>query len=298
MFQKSSRSIAILFLPIIIVTGCWKIASASNINVLTTILPLYIFTGNILDGIDGVRLELLIEGENANPHIYSMTIEGVKKISSADVIIANGIVEEFFNMDKIRDMNPRARIVLTQHVSAREGNLPGMDFRNPHTWLSPKRAIIECEEIGKVLREALPEYDDAIKENVKRFRKKLKKVSEQISSMLHRAGKLDIITFHDALDIFAADFGTNILYHIEEVHGVPPSPKKLAEILDRIKEKGKTVILVSESPEPDAITSMIAKKSNAPTVWFDPIISGEKNLTRYEETMIENVEKLVSSFTM
>lgn len=298
MFKKPSNTTAVLFLPIIFVLCCLKCASASTKNVLTTILPLYIFTGNILNGIDGIQLELLIRGENANPHTYSMTIEGVRRISSAHVIIANGKAEDFFDLGKIRDMNSHAKIVLTHNVSARAGYLPPIDIKNPHTWLSPKRAIIECDEIGKVLGEAFPEYADVIKENLKRYRVKLETVSNQISSMLQKAGSLDIITFHDALDIFSVDFGTNILFHIEEVHGVPPSPKKLAEILDTIKSKGGRVMLVSESPEPDALTNIIAKKSKAPTIWFDPIISGAKNLTRYEETMIENIKKLVSSITM
>ncbi len=298
MFRKLTRHIGIVFLSIVLTGSCYQATAASSREVLTTILPLYIFTANILNGINGVHLQLLIEGENANPHVYTMTVQGVKKIASAEVIIANGKAEEFFDLGKIKDLNPRARVVLTHQVSSRVSYLSPIDARNPHTWLSPKRAIIECEEIGKALQEAFPEYDAAIGENVKIYRKKLEVLSERIFSMVSKAGGFDIITFHDALDIFAIDFGASILYHIEEVHGIPPSPKRLADILDTIKAKGGKVILVSESPEPDTITSMIAGKTDAPVVWFDPIISGEKNVTRYEETMLRNVEKLISSFTM
>lgn len=291
-------SLAAILLSLSLATFAGKPASAADRNILTTILPLYIFTGNLLNGIDGISLELLIDGDNANPHTYSMTIKGLKKISAAHVIIANGKAEEFLDMEKVRDMNPRAALVLTHNVSSRAKHLPSVKTSNPHTWLSPKRAILECQEISRALGEIFPHMKGTIEENMRGYRKRLEALSDQIASSLGAAGNLEIITFHDALDIFAKDFGISILYHIEEVHGIPPSPRKLGEILETIKARGSRVILVSESPEPDAITKMIAARSNAPTVWFDPIISGNTHLSRYEKTMGENVEKLATSFTM
>lgn len=296
--RNIKRFLAAFLLPLSLVSFAGKPAPAAGKNILTTILPLYIFTGNLLNGIDGISLELLIDGDSANPHTYSMTMEGLKKISSAHVIIANGKAEEFLDIEKIRELNPRATLVLTHNVSSLAKHLPSVETNNPHTWLSPKRAILECQEISRALGEIFPHMKGTIEENMRGYRKRLDALSDQIVSSLGAAGNLEIVTFHDALDIFAKDFGIRILYHIEDVHGIPPSPRKLGEILETIEARGSRVILVSESPEPDAITKMIAARSNAPTVWFDPIISGDTHLSRYENTMGENVEKLITSFTM
>lgn len=296
--RKASLFIIAFWLALLIVPLRGRPSSAAGKNILTTILPLYLFTGNLVNGIENIHLELLIDGENANPHTYSMTIEAMKRISKAHVIIANGKAEEILDFEKIRSMNPSAKILLTHSASASAEDLPTIDGKNPHTWLSPKRAIVECEEIVKTLVTAFPDLKESIEGNMRGYRKKLEVLAGQLALKLSRVKSAEIITFHDALDVFAADFGVPILYHIEDVHGIPPSPGKLVKILEAIRVRNNRVVLVSETPEPDPITSMIAKKSNATTVWFDPIISGKRNLARYEETMMENVEKLVSSFTM
>ncbi len=269
-----------------------------KMKILTTILPLYIFTRNLTRGIEGVELELLIDGAKSDPHTYSLTIADVKKIAGSDLIIANGRAEESIDFSKIRAANLRAPILFTHDASVHGKGLPPVKDSNPHTWLSPKRASLECDSIGRFLMGAFPEESSLIRKNLEEYQKSLEILSGWISRMVLRNRLLRLITFHDALDIFAADYGLLAPIHVEEVHGVPPSMQKIVFLVkEASSHKGNTVI-VSETPHPDPITRRISEMSGAPIVWFNPILQGEKEETLYEKMIEESVEKLLPSSTM
>jgi zinc transport system substrate-binding protein len=170
---------------------------------------------------------------------------------------------------------------------------------NPHTWLSPKRASLECDAIGIFLTGAFPEGSYLIRKNLEEYKKSLELLSEWISRMVFQNRRLRLITFHDALDIFAADYGLLAPVHVEEVHGIPPSMEKIVFLVkEASSHKGDTVI-VSESPHPDPITRRISEMSGAPIVWFNPILQGKKDDDNLYKKMIEeSVEKLLPSSTM
>ena len=60
------------------------------LTVVTSFYPMYIATLNIVDGVNGVRLENLSEPQTGCLHDFQLTPEDMKLLSTADVFVING----------------------------------------------------------------------------------------------------------------------------------------------------------------------------------------------------------------
>jgi len=267
-------------------------------SILTTILPLTIFTENLVRGVKGIRVDLLMNGNIPDPHTYTLVVKDLLKISRAKVIVANGFAEGNLDFQRIGKINPEAPIILTRAIAARAPGLPQIPLSNPHTWLSPKRAIIVCEGIANELIRVFPGARLLIKKNLQDYKKRLLHLSLNISRILEKSDRVRLISFHDALDIFSLDYGIPTPIHVEEVHGVTPSIGKILKIVKRPSQEKWKSLLVSETSLPDKVTKRLSELSHIPVIWFDPVLQGSRDLTGYEERMLKNVEKLSSSGTM
>lgn len=68
-------------------------------TVVTSFYPMYIAALNIVDGVDGVRLENLSEPQTGCLHDFQLTPEDMKLLSTADVFVINGGGIESFMSD-------------------------------------------------------------------------------------------------------------------------------------------------------------------------------------------------------
>ena len=69
------------------------------LTVVTSFYPMYIATLNIVDGVNGVRLENLSEPQTGCLHDFQLTPEDMKLLSTADVFVINGGGIESFMSD-------------------------------------------------------------------------------------------------------------------------------------------------------------------------------------------------------
>ncbi len=69
------------------------------LTVVTSFYPMYIATFNIVDGVEGVRLENLSEPQTGCLHDFQLTPEDMKLLSTADVFVINGGGIESFMSD-------------------------------------------------------------------------------------------------------------------------------------------------------------------------------------------------------
>lgn len=79
-------------------------------HVVCTFLPMYVFTQNVVGDVPGVEVHLLISRDAGCPHSYALTGQDLKKISRADVIVANGLGIEPF-LDQILRKQSRVKLI-------------------------------------------------------------------------------------------------------------------------------------------------------------------------------------------
>lgn len=75
-------------------------AEQENLSILTSFLPMYIFTANIIDGVEGITLNNLAVPESGCLHDYTLLPADMKKLEQANIFIINGAGMEGF-MDQV-----------------------------------------------------------------------------------------------------------------------------------------------------------------------------------------------------
>ena len=82
-----------------------------RLRIVTTTLPVTVFTLNVVGQTPGVRVEMLLPPNLGCPHDYDLTPGEMKRISRAEVIIVNGLGLEEFLGKPLKQANPRARLI-------------------------------------------------------------------------------------------------------------------------------------------------------------------------------------------
>ena len=130
--------------------------AAEPLRVLTSFLPMEIFTRNVVGDTPGVIVESMLPASMGCPHDYALTPGDMKKIASADLFIANGLGMEDFLGEPVRRANRKIRIVETSAAVLPIRDAHGHGDVNPHAWVSPRNAILQVREIEKALSSAKP----------------------------------------------------------------------------------------------------------------------------------------------
>ena len=70
-----------------------------TLHILATTYPVYLFTTAVTEGVEGVEVTRLIQQEISCLHDYTLTVNDMKAIEAADVIVMNGVGLEDFMAD-------------------------------------------------------------------------------------------------------------------------------------------------------------------------------------------------------
>jgi zinc transport system substrate-binding protein len=100
--------------------GAWMAAPFSlqarepgrPLQVVCTILPVYILTLNVVGQIPGIDVKLLLPPHQGCPHNYDLTPSDLIKIARADLIVANGLGLEEFLEKTLKQANLKIRVLL------------------------------------------------------------------------------------------------------------------------------------------------------------------------------------------
>lgn len=124
----------------------------AKLRILCAILPMYIFSANIIKGANGVELSLLISGQSGCPHDYSLTPGDMSKIASADILIINGLGIESFLPDNLLESYPKLKLII-----ASEGINGLIKYKAKHS--AHHHAGEHDNDIPVYIAEPLEEFD-------------------------------------------------------------------------------------------------------------------------------------------
>jgi ABC-type Zn uptake system ZnuABC Zn-binding protein ZnuA len=267
-------------------------AGAGELRILASFLPMYIFTINVAGDAPGVSVDLMLPASMGCPHDYTLTPGDMRKIAAANLYIANGYGMEEFLGAPVRKANPRIRIVETARgvppIREAEG---GHDGINPHTWVSPRNAIIQVRNIETALALASPRNAGAFRRNADAYASKLAVLAGEFESASARFGNRRIVAFHNVFDYLARDMGLNIVGKIEETPGQEPSAGEIDKLVRAIREK-KAAAVFWEPQYPRRLAEMIAAEAGVPARVLDPLSTGPTKTDAYEAVMRENLRTL------
>ncbi|MDD5043380.1 MAG: metal ABC transporter substrate-binding protein [Patescibacteria group bacterium] len=272
-----------------------------KLRVVTTVLPLYAFTKNIVG--DKAEVENLLPAGAGCAHDYSFTPADVIKIFKADVVIKNGAhlddwVDEIIESAgrgnlKVIDASEGIELlgVVESAKKPEEDEHAHSEEGNPHVWLDPLLAVKEVEKIGGGLMEADPGNKSVYLENSIAYIRKLRDLDKELELGLQDLKTKNFISFHAAFDYFAKRYGLNQVAVLEESPGKEPGAQYIANLINLIK-KYKVPALFTEPQYSPKLMETLAADLKLPVFELDPLVTGEFTLDFYEKGMRKNTEIL------
>jgi zinc transport system substrate-binding protein len=283
-------------------------ARAESLRVLASFFPMYLFAKNVVGDTSGVTVDAMLPPSLGCPHDYALTPGDMKKIAAADIFIANGLGMEEFLGTPVRQANPGIVLVETADfvtpdriLAAREGGDParppggdhGHGDVNPHTWTSPRNAILQVRGIEKALSEASPRNAAGFRRNADAYVARLEALAREYEDASMQLRGRAVVTYHDILDYLVRDAGLTVVGHIVEEAGEEPSAGDIHRLIRTIRET-KAAAVFAEPQYATRLAETVGREAGVPVRILDPVATGDPSPTAYEDAMRGNLHTILT----
>ena len=300
------------------------------LTVVTSFYPMYIAALNIVDGVEGVRLENLSEPQTGCVHDFQLTPEDMKLLSTADVFVINGGGIESF-MSDVAKAYPKLDVVEAcedvallseddadsdhdhdhdadtesdsdhdhdHEADAESDSAHDHDHgdENAHAWMSVPRYRTMVQTIASRLAEKDAKHADEYYANAKAYDAKLAVLEEKINSLKSLTNGQNIIIFHEAYAYVADDFSMNACYLLDLDEERSVSAGEIKQVIGAIKDDGVSVILAEELYG-KSMGDTVSRETDVHVIYIDPLNRGEYDKDSYLYGMEHNIELIKEAFT-
>lgn len=209
-----------------------------KLQIITTFYPIYDFTKNIVG--DEGEVSLLMPA-GSEPHDYEPSAKDIAKVTEADAFIYHNENMETWVPSAIDTWKKGTPNIIegTKDLLLLPGDDEAHDHSHedghhheldPHTWVSPYRAIQEVNSIKKQLVKLYPQKKAIFEVNTKKYLAKLEALDEEYSRTLKNAKQKNFVTQHQAFSYLALDYDLNQV----GISGInpdqEPDPSRIAEL--------------------------------------------------------------------
>jgi ABC-type Zn uptake system ZnuABC Zn-binding protein ZnuA len=245
-------------------------------------------------GGDRVEVESLSQPEQ-DPHAIELKPAQLVRARQAAMLVKVGldhepwlarlpavsapVVDASKTVPLLQTETPRLRTERKAHTHA---------YGNTHYWLDPKNARPITASILAGLASLSPADRATFEARREAFLSRLEERLAAWEATLAPWRGARIVVVHDSWSYFAERFGLKIVAAAEPNPGVPPSPRELAALLDRLR--GSDVrVLISDPHSDPSLVRQIADKGGIKAVTLLP--SGRDYVGLFEE----NVQRLAQA---
>lgn len=141
---------------------------------------------------------------------------------------------------------------------------------DPHAWLSPTNATTWLNLIAAELSAADPDNAGTYFANAAAGRDEMAALGAEVNGILEPVRDLDFIVFHDAFQYFETDFDLPASGAISLSDASDPSPARIVEIQNRVREEGIDCVLSEPQFNPGLVATVL-DGTDAKTAVIDPL---------------------------
>ena len=238
------------------------VASDDEILVMTSCNPVYIATLNVLDGVDGYRVENLSQPTTGCLHDYTLTTEDMKKLSKADYLVVNGGGMEGY-LDDVISAYPELQIIDTyeeiEHsfidseppfITEEEHDHEESDEvshhhdhgdSNSHIWMDDEIFRYQVAAIAMGIEPNPNREDKLISNNMLAYTKKLEAEIDK-QGLDKTMANQNVAILHEAFAYTAQSLGANVVATMDLDEERQVSAGEVSEFLDEIREHDVKIV--------------------------------------------------------
>ena len=269
------RLIGLMTLPLLLLSlSCQRnepsrAPGAQKLKVVTTVAPIT----SIVENVAGDKADVAgIIPEGINSHTFEPIPSDSKLLSSADLIIFNGLDLET-PTQKLAQANLKqgATTYSLGDKTIKEGEYI-FDFSfpkeqghpNPHLWLNPEYAMRYATLVRDELVRLDPKNKDAYEQNAAQFIKKAEALDQAIQAAIQTIppNNRRLLTYHDSWPYFARRYGFQVIGAVQPSDFADPSPKEVMRLIDQIRKEKVPAVFGSEV-FPSPVLEQIAKEAKS-----------------------------------
>ncbi|WP_314585234.1 metal ABC transporter solute-binding protein, Zn/Mn family [Paenibacillus terrigena] len=317
---------AVIMIFAIMLTACGQNNAIKleegKINVVTTIFPIYDFAKQI--GGDHANVMNLIP-TGVEPHDWTPKSQEISVTSKAQLLLYNGAGLEGWIPNFLQGLGKDTPLKTVEvshgidmihtegddghHHDEEAGNKDEHDhvsdgahgddmYLDPHTWVSPKSALIMAKNIKDsfIAVDAANQAD--YETNYAKLEQKLKDLDSKFETELAKTSKKEIVVSHQAFGYLARDYGLTQKAVMGLSPEAEPRSQDIIELTKYVKEHNVKYIFFEELVS-DQIAKMLASEAKVETMVLNPIEGltpeQDKSGENYVTLMERNLQNLVKA---
>lgn len=264
-------------------------SSDDSVRIATSFYPLAEFAQHV--GGDLVSVSNITPA-GSEPHDFDPSPRDVALLHKSNVFIYNGAELEPWVPRVLPDLKKTGMAIVnaTESMALVAGEEEPFD---PHVWLSPKLAQEQVRAITKALSVADPSHAAIYTHNADVYIIQLGQLDKDFAAGTASCKRREIVTSHAAFAYLAKEYRLTMLPIAGLSPDEEPSPARLAEISDFVRENGVTHIFFETLVSP-ALSTTIANETGATTIALNPlegltaedIAAGENYISVQRENLV------------
>jgi zinc transport system substrate-binding protein len=256
-------------------------AARDPLRVVTSFYPVYVATLNVTGDLPGVEVSLMAPPHVGCLHDYQITPADLRRLSEADLLLANGAGMENF-LERLAAEQPGLRVVrVSDGIELIDGN--------PHVWVGTVGARRQLENIARALSEADPGRAAEFQANARRYDERLERLGRDMKAAMAAYEGTPIVTFHEAFPYLARELGLRVAGTIQREPGTEPAAGELAETVRTVRRTGVKALFV-EPQFSDRAAQVIARETGAAVYVLDPVVTGPAEPAQAREAYVAAME--------
>ena len=289
------KIIIVLSAIVVIVIGValFRGNSSSSSNQKITIVASTDFYAEIAKTVVGEHgtATAIIKDANVSPEDYEPTTTVAKKVSGADIVLANGLGYDAW-LNKLAKTSKNTKLIrVGEDVLNKKAGV------NPHLWNDPETMSKTANYLATELGKKDPKNRDYYKKNAKKYVASLKPVNDLITKISKKADGQTVAQTEPIFEYMLDALGYKIMdtdfsEAIEE--GNDPSPATLAALKSAITNHKIAFFVNNTQTSSSTVSNLIdlAKKNDIPVVNVTETIPNGENYVSWKLKELKAIEKV------
>ncbi|WP_273751873.1 metal ABC transporter solute-binding protein [Leuconostoc mesenteroides] len=278
---------------IVIGVALFRGNSSSSSNQKITIVASTDFYAEIAKTVVGEHgtATAIIKDANVSPEDYEPTTTVAKKVSGADIVLANGLGYDAW-LNKLAKTSKNTKL-----IRVGEDVLNKKTGVNPHLWNDPETMSKTANYLATELGKKDPKNRDYYKMNAKKYVASLKPVNDLITKISKKADGQTVAQTEPVFEYMLDALGYKIMdtdfsEAIEE--GNDPSPATLAALKSAITNHKIAFFVNNTQTSSSTVSNLIdlAKKNDIPVVNVTETIPNGENYVSWKLKELKAIEKV------
>lgn len=278
---------------IVIGVALFRGNSSSSSNQKITIVASTDFYAEIAKTVVGEHgtATAIIKDANVSTEDYEPTTTVAKKVSGADIVLANGLGYDAW-LNKLAKTSKNTKL-----IRVGEDVLNKKTGVNPHLWNDPETMSKTANYLATELGKKDPKNRDYYKKNAKKYVASLKPVNDLITKISKKADGQTVAQTEPVFEYMLDALGYKIMdtdfsEAIEE--GNDPSPATLAALKSAITNHKIAFFVNNTQTSSSTVSNVIdlAKKNDIPVVNVTETIPNGENYVSWKLKELKAIEKV------